>query len=138
MKIWKREGYTVKEKEFDFDLHEFDVIKNNEVIVTITPDSLQTMQEIIVDLNRGDSVDGWEDGKGNTIHVREDGKGNTIHVRAELTERILEIIEELGELPMEGIGDLEGLMKELVARGYACSISADTNYLEVSKEDYHK
>ena len=69
MEIWKREGYIVKEKEFDFDLHEFDVIKNGLVIATITPDSLRLMQEIIVDLNRGDSVDGWEDGKGNTIQI---------------------------------------------------------------------
>ena len=74
METWKREGYIVKEKEFDFDLHEFDVIKNNEVIATITPDSLRSMQEIIVDLNRGDCVDGWEDGKGNTIHIQKTKK----------------------------------------------------------------
>ena len=124
MKIWKRKGYIVKEKEFDFDLHEFDVVKNDEVIATITPGGLEEMGEMIKDLDAGECVDGWED-----------GKGNAVHVRTELTERTLEIIEELGELPMQGISDLEGLMRDLGARGYACSISVDTNYLEVSKED---
>ena len=69
MRTWKRESYTVEEKEFDFDLREFDVVKNDEVIATITPGSLEEMGEIVMDLDSGECVDGWEDGKGNTIRI---------------------------------------------------------------------
>ena len=36
---------------------------------------------------------------------------------------------------LEYIDELEGLTEVLEARGYACSISVDTNYLEDIKED---
>ena len=71
MRTWKRKGYTVVEKPFDFDLHEFDVVLNNgEVIGTITPATLDDMAAVVADLDAGADVDGWEDGMGNTIHVR--------------------------------------------------------------------
>ena len=69
MKTWEREGYKVVEKEFDYDLHEFDVIKDGETIATITPDSIESMNSIIDALDNGEDVDGWEDGMGNTIHI---------------------------------------------------------------------
>jgi len=69
MRTWKREGYVVKEKKFDFDLHELEVIKNGETIATITPGSLEEMEQTISGLDAGECVDGWEDGKGNTIRV---------------------------------------------------------------------
>jgi hypothetical protein len=69
MRTWEREGYTVEEKAFDYDLHEFDVIKDGETVATITPGSIESMTEIIADLDNGEDVDGWEDGKGNTIRI---------------------------------------------------------------------
>lgn len=69
MGTWEREGYTVKERRFDHDLHVFDVIKNDEVIATITPATIEDMLQIIEDLDNGEDVDGWEDGMGNTIRV---------------------------------------------------------------------
>lgn len=69
MRVWKRNGYTVEEKEFDYDLHQFDIVKDNKVIATITPNSIKDMQSVIEDLNEGVDVDGWEDGNGNTIII---------------------------------------------------------------------
>ena len=69
MRTWEYEDYVVKEKEFDYDLHEFDVVKNGEIIATITPGSLDEMEQITADLDAGERVDGWEDGTGNTIRV---------------------------------------------------------------------
>ena len=69
MRVWKREGYEVVEVEFDGDLHEFEVVKGDEVIATITPDTIEDMEQIIADLNNGEDVDGWEDGMGNTINI---------------------------------------------------------------------
>ncbi|WP_165886967.1 hypothetical protein [Scopulibacillus darangshiensis] len=69
MRTWNREGYKVKEKEFDHDLHAFDVIKAEDVISTITPATIEDMEQIITDLNNGEGVDGWEDGRGNTISI---------------------------------------------------------------------
>lgn len=69
MKTWEREGYIVEEVEFDGDLHEFNVIKNGEVIATITPADIDDMKQIIEDLDNGEDVNGWEDGMGNTIAI---------------------------------------------------------------------
>jgi hypothetical protein len=70
MRTWKREGYKVAEKEFDYDLHEFDVkTDGGKLIATITPGSLEEMEDIIKNLDNGEDVDGWEDGKGNTIRI---------------------------------------------------------------------
>lgn len=69
MRVWEREGYEVVEKEFDHDLHEFEVVKNGEVIATITPADIEDMQRIVADLDAGEDVNGWEDGNGNTIYV---------------------------------------------------------------------
>jgi hypothetical protein len=69
MRIWVRDGYQVVEKEFDHDLHEFEVVKDDEVIATITPADLEDMRRIVAALDAGEGVNGWEDGTGNTIHI---------------------------------------------------------------------
>ncbi|KAA0782577.1 hypothetical protein [Bacillus sp. BB56-3] len=70
MRTWEREGYKVVEVEHNFDLHAFDVIKKEEVVATITPNTIEDMNQIIEDLNKGEDVDGWDDGMGNTISIR--------------------------------------------------------------------
>ena len=69
IRIWEREGYIVGEMEFDGELHTFDIIKGEEVIATITPDTIKDMNETIKALDDGEDVDGWEDGMGNTISI---------------------------------------------------------------------
>ncbi|OUB76466.1 hypothetical protein COM94_16910 [Bacillus thuringiensis] len=69
MRTWEREGYKVVEVEHNFDLHAFDVIKKEKVVATITPNTIEEMNQIIEDLNDGEDVDGWEDGMGNTISI---------------------------------------------------------------------
>ena len=70
LRTWERKNYRVEEVEFDYDLHQFKVISNDEeVIATITPPDLENMKEIIEALDAGECVDGWEDGMGNTIRI---------------------------------------------------------------------
>ena len=69
MRVWEREGYWVEERPFDYDLHEFDVVKDDEVIATITPADLDDMARIVEALDAGEDVNGWEDGMGNTIYI---------------------------------------------------------------------
>ena len=71
MRTWKREGYKIVEKAFNFNLHEFDIVLDNgEVVGTITPATLDDMKTIVADLDAGEDVNGWEDGMGNTIYVK--------------------------------------------------------------------
>lgn len=69
MRVWKREGYQVVEVAFDGDLHEFEVVKGEEVVATITPADIEDMNRIIEDLDNGEDVNGCEDGMGNTIAI---------------------------------------------------------------------
>lgn len=69
MRVWEREGYLVEERPFDHDLHEFAVVKDGEVIATITPADLNDMRRIVEALDAGEGIEGWEDGMGNTIHI---------------------------------------------------------------------
>jgi len=71
MKTWMRNGYKVVERPFDYDLHVFDIIRDDdeEVITTIYPATIEDMRSIIRDLDAGEDVDGWEDGNGNTIRL---------------------------------------------------------------------
>ena len=70
MKTWIRKGYKVREIEFDYDLHQYQVVRDNgEIIATITPPDLDNQNEIIKALNAGEDVAGWEDGHGNTITI---------------------------------------------------------------------
>lgn len=70
MRVWERNGYKVVEVEFDYDLHQFEVISDNgEIIATITPPDLDNQNEIVKALDAGEDVNGWEDGMGNTISI---------------------------------------------------------------------
>lgn len=70
-KTWRRNGYTVVMRDFDGDLKVFDIIgDDDETIGTIYPSTIVDMLSIIIDLDNGLDVDGWEDGSGNTIRVR--------------------------------------------------------------------
>lgn len=69
MRKWVRENYVVEEIEFDGDLHEFEVKRGDEVLATITPATIEDMEQIIEDLDNGEDVNGWEDGMGNTIYI---------------------------------------------------------------------
>lgn len=69
MRTWKRETYIVEEREFDHDLHSFWVIKGDIIVGKITPDSLESQQQIIEDLDNEYDVNGWEDGFGGTISI---------------------------------------------------------------------
>ncbi|APC48308.1 hypothetical protein BME96_09070 [Virgibacillus halodenitrificans] len=68
-KIWVREGYEIKEIKSQGNLHEFEVVKGSEVVATIAPADVYDMEMIKADLDDGDDVNGWDDGKGNTINV---------------------------------------------------------------------
>lgn len=75
-KNWKRNGYEVQEMPFDYDLHSFDVWtqdKDPQLIATITPATIEDMNEIKKDLDNGESVQGWEDGMGQAIDLRQYG-----------------------------------------------------------------
>lgn len=70
MRVWERDGYKVVEVEFDYDLHQFEVVRDNgEIVATITPPDLNSQKEIVEALDAGEGVDGWEDGHGNTISI---------------------------------------------------------------------
>lgn len=69
MKTWNRKGYTVVEVKHNYDLHAFEIIQNKEVVATITPNTIEDMEQIIKDLDNGEDVNGWEDGMGNTISI---------------------------------------------------------------------
>lgn len=70
LRTWERENYTVNEIEFDYDLHEFEVVKDGEVIATITPDTVEDMEDMANALDNGADVNGWEDGMGNIVNVK--------------------------------------------------------------------
>lgn len=125
MKIWQRNGYTVEEREFDYDLHCFAVVQDGKEDQIITPGSIENMNSIIVDLDAGEDVNGWEDGMGNTIYTSND--------ESELTSTALEIIEELGKLPVSTINNLGKLQTELAEAGYVSYLDASTDYLIVEK-----
>ena len=70
MRTWTRNGYKVVEVEFDYDLHQFEVVRDNgEIVATITPFDLDDQNDIIKALDAGQGVEGWEDGHGNTITI---------------------------------------------------------------------
>ena|SRR5699024_1878586 len=68
-KVWERDTYEITTREFDADLYHFDIIKNGQTVASIAPDNLDAMHDIIIDLDNGHDVDGWEDGQGGIIDV---------------------------------------------------------------------
>lgn len=68
MRTWKFEnGIIVKEMEFDYDLHKFEVYHGEKYLGSVYPDSIKDMISCIADLDAGkDPIsNGWEDGCGN-------------------------------------------------------------------------
>jgi hypothetical protein len=81
MRKWIFEnGIEVYESDFDYSLHCFKVYNGDEFLGVVYPDTIESMQSCIDDLNAGiDPISGgWEDGCGNacTIDGWEDGCGN--------------------------------------------------------------
>ncbi len=70
LRTWERRNYIVNEVKFNYDLHEFEVVKDGEVIATITPASIEDMKAIEEALDNGEDVNGWEDGMGNIINIK--------------------------------------------------------------------
>lgn len=68
-KTWEFKNYTVEEVDFDHNLHQFNVVQNDEVKEEINPETLPEQDLIINDLDAGRDVNGWEDGNGNTISI---------------------------------------------------------------------
>lgn len=73
MKTWTRttsDGieYTVQEVAHDYDLHAFEILLNDEVVITVYPCDEDAMNATINDLDNGANPieDGWEDGLGNS------------------------------------------------------------------------
>lgn len=72
MKTWKTNLVTVEEVAFDHDLHTFEVYNHaGAKLGTITPASIEDMNDLIADLDDGACpvADNWEDGNGNTCNI---------------------------------------------------------------------
>ena len=69
MKTWERKGYSVEERDFDYDLHKFVVAVDDEDVAEIVPDSIENMQEVISQLDAGEDAVGWENGNGETVRL---------------------------------------------------------------------
>lgn len=67
MKQWKKKGYKVYEIPFDCELHRFVLVADEgDVIGEIVPQSINDMQQCIIDLDNGSDPirDGWSNGLG--------------------------------------------------------------------------
>lgn len=60
---------VIREVDFDYDHHDFEIIVDGEYIGTIHPDDVEDTEKIIKELNTSDinDVEGWEDGCGNAV-----------------------------------------------------------------------
>ncbi|MFC3418481.1 hypothetical protein ACFOLA_03055 [Salinicoccus hispanicus] len=69
MKQWQRGDYYVQEIQDKRDIHEFNVILNNEVIVTIMPDDITEMNETIRKLDENESMINVKDKNGESFNL---------------------------------------------------------------------
>lgn len=72
MREWNFEnGINVEECDFDYDLHCFRVYNGEEYLGTVYPDSIESVNSCINDLDNGkDPITfGWEDGCGNSCVI---------------------------------------------------------------------
>jgi hypothetical protein len=69
MKNWIKEGYTVYEEAFDYNLHCFRVVIDNKEDQYIYPQTIEDMDSMIEALDLGEDVNSWEDGYGNIINT---------------------------------------------------------------------
>jgi len=67
---WERERYIVKEKPFDFDLSQFDIIQDGRAIETITVFYKDDQESIRNALNNGKEIDGWNNGFGDVVYIK--------------------------------------------------------------------
>lgn len=74
MRTWQNGKSKIVEIDFDHDLHAFEVYRDDRLIGTVTPGSIDDMFACIDSLDNGeDPVEaGWEDGMGNTLVDKED------------------------------------------------------------------
>lgn len=92
MKTWRTDWYTVEEREFDYDLHQFVVVKRDGTEHPVIPGDLDAQAYIIAALDRGDDVNGWDDGAGGTVTIYRINVGNNIRdqrLSANLTQKQL-------------------------------------------------
>lgn len=70
MRTWSNGKSEIREVPYDGELHAFEVYREDHLIGTVKPGSVDDMIQCIADLDAGeDPVDaGWEYGTGNTIH----------------------------------------------------------------------
>src|SRR5690625_3213781 len=133
MEKWIRSGYTVEKVEFDYDLKEFEV-RQGDKVQTISPATIEDMEDIIDALNDGEDVNGWEDGIGNTIYVKEVNELTLEEIIDFLNENYLvngenekykEVFDSLEDLKAEGLEgkvenslnigqDIEGLQYPII------------------------
>lgn len=73
MKEWNVEDVLVKEVALDGNLHRFQVYYQDTLTGTITPASLEEMEQIIQNLDKGGNplAEGWGDGLGNNLSYPE-------------------------------------------------------------------
>ena len=69
MRTWKRDGYTVEEREFDYDLHKLVVVVDDEDAAEIIPQDEEDMEDMIAELDAGAGVIGWADGQGGDVNL---------------------------------------------------------------------
>lgn len=69
MNIWKRNGYTVEEREFDYSLHKFVVVVDDEDMAEIVPGSIEEMDEVRSQLDAGEEAVGMADGQDGEIQI---------------------------------------------------------------------
>jgi len=69
MKIWSRNGYTVEEREFDYNLHKFVIVVDGEDAAEIVPDTVEDMQDVISQLDTGEEAVGMADGQGGEVYL---------------------------------------------------------------------
>jgi len=72
MKEWKRDCCVVVEKDFDHDLHSFDVYGlDGGLLGEITPADIANYRDCVTKLDAGDCpiCDGWDDGMSNTCSL---------------------------------------------------------------------
>ena len=73
----KEFNYTIQEKDFDHDLHQFlFTTADGNVLGVVTPADASDTADIVKELDEGSDpiTEGWEDGMGNTVSMAGWGK----------------------------------------------------------------
>lgn len=87
MKKWNRDGYKIEERIHDYDLNKLVVVYKDKTEHEIIFDTIADFSEAVRSLDKGDCIDGWEDGFGNTVQSWENkNKLNNIITTQEAAE----------------------------------------------------